>query len=140
MLLSATNSLTGEVAAVREGAVNGVVVIDVGSSLVKASITMESIREMGLAEGVRATAVFKASDVMLATGQGGLRVSACDEFPGKVRSVTRGAVNGVVHLATPDGLDICAAVSNESIDDLGLAEEMRAVAIVKTTDVMVATA
>lgn len=139
MLLSATNSLEGDIAAVREGAVNGVVVIDVGSSLVKAGITMESIREMGLAEGVRASAVFKASDVMLAVGEG-LRVAACDRFPGIVSRVARGAVDGVVHLATDDGLDICATVSCEAIDELGLEPGTPAMAIVKTSDVMVATA
>ena len=138
MLLSAPNQFTGIVVAVKEGAVNGVVTIDLGASLIKAGITMESIRELGLVEGCRATAVVKASDVLLATGTERLRVSARDQFAGTVTRVERGAVNGIVELTTPDDLRICGSITNEAIDDLGLEPGVAALAIVKATDVMVA--
>ena len=49
------------------GAVNGEVLLDVeGCGRVAAIVTNESVAAMGLAPGVRVTAVFKASSVILA--------------------------------------------------------------------------
>ena len=64
---SARNKLCGVVSRCQEGAVNGEVVItlDAGKS-VAAIITNESIKSMGLREGVRACALIKASHIILA--------------------------------------------------------------------------
>jgi molybdate transport system regulatory protein len=65
--LSARNQLPGVVAEVVLGAVNGEVLLDVeGCGRVAAIVTRESVAAMGLAPGVRVTAVFKASSVILA--------------------------------------------------------------------------
>ncbi len=64
---SARNRLCGTVVRCQEGAVNGEVVIELpGGKLVVATITNESIHELGLAEGTRACALIKASHVILA--------------------------------------------------------------------------
>lgn len=57
MKISARNQLKGTVSAIAEGAVNGVVSIDLGSTVVKADITMEAINDLGL----RATCGFFSS-------------------------------------------------------------------------------
>ena len=64
---SARNKLCGVVTRCQEGAVNGEVVIelDAGKS-VAAIITNESIKSLGLREGVRACALIKASHIILA--------------------------------------------------------------------------
>ena len=64
---SARNKLCGVVSRCQEGAVNGEVVIelDAGKS-VAAIITNESIKVLGLKEGVRACALIKASHIILA--------------------------------------------------------------------------
>ena len=65
--LSARNQLAGTVSAVTPGAVNTEVVIDLdGGGQVAAIVTQASARDLGLAVGVQATALFKASDVILA--------------------------------------------------------------------------
>jgi molybdopterin-binding protein len=67
MKLSARNQLAGTVISVQKGQTTGHVRIDIGSALiVTASITNEAIDELGLAVGDTATAVIKASDVMVA--------------------------------------------------------------------------
>jgi molybdopterin-binding protein len=67
MKLSARNQLAGTVISVQKGQTTGHVRIDIGSGLiVTASITNEAIDELGLAVGDTATAVIKASDVMVA--------------------------------------------------------------------------
>ena len=66
MKLSARNQLKGTVVEIQEGAVNGIVKIDLGGGIVISSvITMASIRELGLRVGGTAYAVIKASNVMV---------------------------------------------------------------------------
>lgn len=64
--LSARNQLQGTVAAVTPGPVNAEVVIDIdGGGTMAAIVTQASLAGLGLAVGQRATAVFKASSVIL---------------------------------------------------------------------------
>ncbi len=66
MKLSARNQLKGTIVAVEEGAVNGIVKIEVAPGVVvSSSITNSSIEELGLAVGGTAYAVIKASSVMV---------------------------------------------------------------------------
>ena len=136
MKISARNQLKGTVSNVAEGAVNGVVTIDLGENTVKASITMESIKELGLAEGKEAYAIVKATNVMFATGKVA-GISARNQLAGKVVAVTEGAVNGHVSIELADGSKITGSITNEAIESLGLAEGAEAVAIIKATDVIV---
>ena len=63
---SARNCLTGTVSRLLPGAVNTEVVIDLaGGGSVAALITNESAKSLALAEGVTATAIFKASSVIV---------------------------------------------------------------------------
>jgi molybdate transport system regulatory protein len=50
----------------------------------------------------------------------------------------KGAVNGHVALKLATGGSLMASITNEAIDELGLKKGMRAVGIVKATDVIVA--
>lgn len=64
---SARNSLIGTVVRCQEGAVNAEVVIELpGGKTVAAIITNESVKTLNLKEGVRATALIKASHIILA--------------------------------------------------------------------------
>ncbi len=66
MKLSTRNMLKGKVVKVEDGAVNGVVTLDIGGGQqVVSVITMESIRNLGLAPGKEAYALIKASSVMV---------------------------------------------------------------------------
>lgn len=67
MRLSARNQLHGEITAIEEGAVNGLVTIKLTGTdqSVTSSITMRSIAELGLKVGGPATAVIKSSDVII---------------------------------------------------------------------------
>lgn len=64
--LSARNQLAGQVARLTRGAVNSEVVIELaGGGSMAATITNESVDALGLQEGAAATALFKASSVIL---------------------------------------------------------------------------
>ena len=67
MKLSARNQLKGTITAIDEGAVNGIVKIDIGGgNVITSTISMASIRELGLQVGGTAYAVIKATSVMVA--------------------------------------------------------------------------
>ena len=64
--LSARNCLQGKVLSVTDGAVNAEVVIELaGGSKVYSIVTRDAVDELGLAAGVSATAVIKASHIIL---------------------------------------------------------------------------
>lgn len=64
MKISARNALSGKVVDIKEGVV---ITVDIGggNSMVS-SITMDSVKNLGLQVGADVTAVIKASNVMLA--------------------------------------------------------------------------
>jgi len=66
MRLSARNQLQGTVRGINQGAAIANVELDVAGQRLVASVTMEAVEDLGLAEGDRVTAVIKASDVILA--------------------------------------------------------------------------
>jgi molybdate transport system regulatory protein len=63
--VSARNCVAGTVSAVTKGAVNAEVVISAGGAQIAAIITNESVERLGLANGKPATAIFKASSVII---------------------------------------------------------------------------
>ena len=134
MKLSARNQFAGKVAKVEEGAVNGIVTIDVKRTPVTATISMNAIKELGLAEGKDAVAVIKATEVMVATG--GVTLSARNKFAGKIAAVEKGAVNDIVKIDTAFGT-VSATISDSAVAELGLEAGKEAVAVVKATSVMV---
>ncbi len=66
MKLSARNQLKGKVVEVHKGQTTAHVRIDVGNgALITASITNEAVDDLGLKVGDQATAIIKASDVIV---------------------------------------------------------------------------
>ena len=66
MKLSARNQLKGKVVDVKEGAVNGIVTLDIGGgNQVVSTISMDSIKSLGLKPGVEAYAIIKATSGMM---------------------------------------------------------------------------
>ncbi len=71
MKLSARNQLKGTVTKVTEGAVNGIVELDIGGgNKVSATISMASIKDLGIEPGKKACAIIKATDVIIGVPEG----------------------------------------------------------------------
>lgn len=66
MKLSARNKLDGTVTSIHRGEAIANVILDVGGQRLVASITVEAVDELGLAEGSSVSAIVKASDVIIA--------------------------------------------------------------------------
>jgi molybdopterin-binding protein len=65
--LSARNQLKGTVSQIHRGEAIANVMLDVAGQRLVASITVEAVDDLGLAEGSSVTVIVKASDVILAT-------------------------------------------------------------------------
>jgi len=66
MKISARNVLNGKVTEIKKGVTTSHVSIDVNGAIITASITNEAVDELKLKVGEAASAVIKASDVMIA--------------------------------------------------------------------------
>ncbi|MDR1973040.1 MAG: TOBE domain-containing protein [Treponema sp.] len=66
MKISARNQIKGKIISIKEGAVNGIVALDIGGgNKISATISMDAIKELGLAVGGDAYAIIKATSVMV---------------------------------------------------------------------------
>lgn len=65
MKISARNVLAGTVKEVKKGATTSHVLIDVNGTIITASITNESVDELGLKADMKAKAIIKSSEVMV---------------------------------------------------------------------------
>ena len=134
--ISARNQLKGKIENITEGAVNAVVTIAVGNDRIKADITMDAVKDLGLTAGKEAYAIIKASSVMFAT-QEVSGISARNQLKGEITEVKEGAINGHVTINLADGSRVKGSITNEAIEQLGLKVGDAAVAIIKSTEVMV---
>ena len=135
-MISARNQLQGTITSVKEGAVNGIVKMEIaGGNHISATISMDSIKELELTAGKKATAVIKATSVMMANGN--LKISARNQLTGIVSAIQEGAVNAIVKLDVTDGVGITSTISLEAVRELGLKVGKEATAIIKATSVMI---
>lgn len=66
MKISARNRLKGKVVSVEKGAVNALVKIDIGGgNVISATISLDSVKELGLEKGKDAYAIIKATSVIV---------------------------------------------------------------------------
>jgi len=138
MKISARNQLVGKVIEIKEGAVNSIVIVDLaGGNKVSATISVDAVKELGIAVGSKVTAIVKSTSVMLATASS--KISARTQLVGKVAKVNEGAVNAIVVLDIAGGSKVSATISLDAIKELGITVGSEAVAVIKSTSVMLAT-
>ncbi|MYM68162.1 LysR family transcriptional regulator [Pseudoduganella sp. FT55W] len=140
MTTSARNQFSGKVVALKHGAVNDEVVLEiVGGQRIVATITRDSSESLGLEIGVEAFALIKASSIIVATELGDVKLSARNRLIGKVSRVLPGAVNTEVSIELPGGGAIAAIVTRDSGEALALEAGAEASAIFKASSVTIGT-
>ncbi|HWI10377.1 MAG TPA: TOBE domain-containing protein [Burkholderiaceae bacterium] len=138
---SARNQFAGTVRAIRDGATNDEIELEViGGLRIVATVTRESRAELGLDVGAKAFALVKASSIMLMTDAGDVRLSARNQLAGTVTRVVPGAVNTEVVLELPGGGTVAAIVTNASARSLGIGDGSPATAVFKASSVIVGVA
>ncbi|HHW60827.1 MAG TPA: TOBE domain-containing protein [Syntrophomonadaceae bacterium] len=137
MKISARNQFKGKIESVQEGVVNAIVTLKTdGGDIITATISLEAVKELGLAAGKEAIAVIKATEVMIGVGE--MKLSARNQFEGEIVKVQEGAVNAIVTLKTDGGNTFTSTISIAAVKELGLAPGVKAKAVVKATSVMIA--
>jgi molybdate transport system regulatory protein len=140
MKTSARNQFLGKVSAVKRGAVNDEVELEVaGGVKLIAIVTHESTEGLGLTLGAEAFALIKASSIILVTDDSDARFSARNRLPGVVTRIQDGAVNGEVVLEVAGGTTLTVIITLESLQSLGLAVGKPATAIFKASSVIIGT-
>ena len=134
-MISARNHFHGIVKEVRRGSVNAIVKLETaGGNKVSSTISLEAVDELKLTEGKKACIFVKATEVMMANEN--LRISARNQWKGVIKEIKEGAVNAIVKLEIEEGVIISSTISMEAVKDLNLKVGNTAVAIVKSTSVM----
>ena len=138
MKTSARNQFLGHVKAIKNGAVNAEVTLDIGGGDQLVSIiTSDSAEHLALAPGAEAYALIKAPWVIVTTDET-LRTSARNRLCGTVVRCQEGAVNAEVVIELPGGKLVVATVTNESVRELGLTTGVRACALIKASHIILA--
>jgi molybdate transport system regulatory protein len=139
MKTSARNQLTGVIEKVVHGPVSAEVVLRISKeNTVTGVITNESAQDLGLQKGDTATALIKASSVILMDADEHVRTSAKNRFCGKVDGIVEGMVTDEVTIDLEDGNSIVATITKKSFDDMKLKNGETICALVKASHVILA--
>lgn len=66
-----------------------------------------------------------------------MRLSARNQIKGTIVDIRKGITTAHVRLDIGGGVIITASITNEAVDQLGLAADQVAVAVIKASDVMI---
>ena len=139
MKISARNVFKGKITAVKAGAVNSEIDLAtaVGDKIV-AIVTNDSVKTLGLSVGMEATALLKASSVLVMTEGDGLKLSARNCLKGKIAKITEGPVSAEVSIALPSGNMVHATITHDASAEMGLKVGADASAVIKASSVIIA--
>ncbi|MCF3178493.1 TOBE domain-containing protein [Streptomyces polychromogenes] len=134
MSLSIRNQIAGTVTAITTGEAMATVKVRLdGGQDITAAITVDAVKELGLAAGSSVRALVKATEVALATGAvEGLSIR--NQIPGTVVDVATGPAMASVKVDVNGG-GLTAAITADAVDALGLAAGSPVVALIKSTEV-----
>lgn len=139
MTLSIRNQLPGTVTEVHPGEVMATVKVRLtGGQDLTAAVTLEAVEQLGLAPGSPVTALVKATEVALAANRvEGLSIR--NQLRGTVIRLSLGEAMATVRVAVEGG-ELTAAITKDAAGDLGLFVGSDVVALIKATEVALATA
>ncbi|MFJ8074223.1 molybdopterin-binding protein [Streptomyces sp. NPDC096176] len=139
MSLSIRNQLPGTVTSVTTGEAMATVKVRLeGGQNVTAAVTADAVKELGLGEGATVRILVKATEVALATGPVD-GVSIRNQMPGTVSDVSTGGAMASVKVDIEGG-SLTAAITKDAASALGLAVGTSVVALVKSTEISLASA
>jgi molybdate transport system regulatory protein len=134
MGLSIRNQLDGTVTSVTTGEVMATVRTQLsGGQEITAAITLEAVKELGIAQGSSVRALIKSTEVSLATGPVN-GISIRNQLAGEITAIATGGAMATVKVSVAGG-ELTAAITKDAVDELALAVGTAVVALVKSTEV-----
>lgn len=138
MNLSIRNRIPGTVTAVDAGEVMAAVKVRLaGGQDVTAAVTMEAVEELGLSPGALVHTLVKSTEVALAT-ETLTGVSIRNQLPGTVEGIATGGAMAAVKVTVAGGA-LTAVITRSAAEDLALAPGSPVVALIKSTEISLAT-
>ena len=138
MNLSIRNRIPGTFTSVTLGDVMAAVKVRLdGGQDITAAVTVEAVDELDLAPGASVYALVKSTEVALATAavEG---VSLRNQVPGTVDRITTGGAMASVRVTIVGGA-LTAVITKDAAEDLGLLPGSSVVALMKSTEISLAT-
>lgn len=121
MKTSARNSFTGQVTSIRQdGLLAEVELTTPSGNKVVSVITDESFNKLGIAPGKTLTATIKAPLVIIVKEPQAGRTSMRNRFHGKIARINTGQIAAEVVVTLADGTEVCALITDESVNKLDL--------------------
>ncbi|MDR0664298.1 MAG: TOBE domain-containing protein [Helicobacteraceae bacterium] len=137
MKTSARNQLAGTVSEIKRGAVNAEIkLLARGKTPIIATITNESLDDMGLKTGDEAYALIKASWIVLSRDKP-KAISARNSIEGTVETIVEGKVNVEIKLAIEGGNTIAAVITEDAQKELNFQRGDKAWALFKASHVII---
>lgn len=138
MKVSARNVFAGTVTAITKGAVNAEVILTLkGGMPLVAVVTNGSVDHLGLKVGKEASAIIKASSIILGTDLHDAKVSARNIMCGTITKVIEGPVSTEVDIEVGGGNAVSAVITHNSSKVLGLKVGGHACALFKASSVII---
>ena len=139
MQISARNVFKGKITAVKVGAVNSEIDLATTSGdKIVAIVTNDSVKTLGLSVGMEATALIKASSVLVMTEGDGMKLSARNCLKGKIAKITEGPVSAEISIALPGGNTVHATITHDASVEMGLKVGSEATGVIKASSVIIA--
>jgi molybdate transport system regulatory protein len=137
---SARNQFSGTIDRIVRGPVSAEVVLRISEKdSITAVITNESARALDLRKGGKATALIKASAVILmVVDDEETKTSAMNRLCGKVIWITKGAVNNEIKIALDGNRTIVATITKKSSESMKLSLGSEVCAVFNASQVIVA--
>jgi molybdate transport system regulatory protein len=119
---SARNQLVGSVTRVQAGAVNAMVELALpgADDRITASLTLASLRRLGIVPGTQAVALIKAPSVFLAAPGKAQRLSVGNCLQGQVSALLAGAAHAEVQARLAGGQTMVAMLGLEALRTMGI--------------------
>lgn len=138
MQLSIRNQFPGTVTGVVPGEVMATVGVRLrGGQDITAAITLEAVQELGIGVGSAVRVLAKATEVSLATGPvDGLSIR--NRLSGTLMEIVLGANLANVKVSV-DGAELTAVITKEAVEELGLTPGTGVTALIKSTEISLAT-
>ncbi len=137
MQTSARNQFHATVKAIKPGAVNSEVILDIGGEELIAMITQNSVEHLALAPGKAVVALIKASWIILSP-ELDAKVSARNRFTGVIARIETGAVNDEIMIELAGGKLLTAIITRHSTETLKLEPGGKVSAFFKPSQVILA--
>ncbi len=138
MNISARNIFKGTISSIAKGTVNAEVTIALGDGTgIVSVVTIGAVERLGLKEGMKASAIIKASSIIIGTNLQDARLSTRNIVSGTVVKVIEGPVSTEVDIEIGSGNTLSAVITHGSSEKLGLTVGSKASAIFKASSVII---